>query len=196
MINSSPTLTRILDAAQRDTYVLVNGSNGSLKVEAIGELPDSGRRVKWVRPVDGSDAETSAELNAHGVFTAEMQAAYGTKISAMALEKSDLSSPDNAQVLKSEEIKAAILRAKEIQSLYEGIMLPTRLEFSAVRQTPQFIACCKELGIQPQEVPAETVDMLLEKALINHCAEHGPMIDHSTSYHLLSETIKTVSVTI
>ncbi|MBC05431.1 hypothetical protein [Thalassospira sp.] len=192
MINNSATLTQILNAAQEDKYVLLNGNNGSLKVESVGELPDSGRRVKWVRAVDSGDVSV-AELNAHSVFTAEMQTAFGEKISAMAMDKVSLGVSDNKQVLSSDEIKAAVLRAKEIQSLYEGIMLPTRLEFSAVRKTPQFVACCKELGIQPSDLPAETVDMLLDKALSNYCAENGPMIDHATSYHLLAETIKNLS---
>ena len=195
MINSSTMLTQILQAAQEDKYVLLNGSNGSLKVEAIGELPDSGRRVKWLRSVDSGNTST-AELDAHNVFAAEMQATFGPKISSMALDKVNLGVSDNKQVLSSDDIKAAVLNAKEIQSLYEGIMLPTRLEFSAVRKTPQFVACCKELGIQPTELPAEAVDMLLDKALSNYCAENGPMISHATSYHLLAETIKTLSANV
>ena len=192
MINNSTTLTQILNAAREDKYVLLNGTNGSLKVEAVGELPDSGRRVKWISSVD-SDSASTAELDAHAVFAAEMQTAFGAKISSMALDKSDLGLPNSKQALSSDEIKAAVLRAKEIQSLYEGIMLPTRLEFSAVRNAPQFIACCKDLGIQPNELPVETVDMLLDKALSNYCAENGPMISHATSYHLLRETIKSLS---
>lgn len=195
MTNSSTTLTQILNAAQEDKYVLLNGSNGSMKVEAVGELPHSGRRVKWVSSAD-SGSTSATELNAHNLFAAEMQNAFGAKISAMALDKVDIGISENKQVLSSDEIKAAVLRAKEIQSLYEGIMLSTRLEFSAVRKTPQFVACCKELGVQPNELPAETVDMLLDKALSNYCAENGPMIDHATSYHLLSETIKTLSADI
>lgn len=192
MINNSQTLTRILNAAQEDKYVLLNGTNGSLKVEAVGELPESGRRVKWVRTVEAGST-SAAEIDAHNIFSAEMQAAFGHKIGSMALEKFDPATSTRKEVLSSDEIKAAVLRAKEIQSLYEGIMLPTRLEFSATRKTPQFVACCNELGVQPSDLPTETVDILLDKALSNYCAENGPLIDHETSCHLLKETIKSLS---
>lgn len=193
MINISAPIDVILSAAQEDKYVFFHPANGTLKVEAIGELPDSGRRVQWVRSNDTNHTPNAAERDAHDVFTNEMQNAFGDKISTIAFKNNPMSIQPNARVLKSSEIKEAVLRAKKIQSLYEGIMLPTRLELSAVRQTPQFVACCKELGLTPQDLPAETVDMLLEQSLMQHCADHGPMIDHHTAYSLLADVIKSVS---
>lgn len=138
-----PALDFYTEAAKagQDLYVHIDGTQH--RVLSWGTTPQ-GRSVAWLAP----DVDTTS------MFTQALTATYGQGIASAVAKQLGLE-PSPGKPLSSRTVQTALDMANHAKEALMGVDFISRLNSSAVGNTPIFLQACRDCHIEPQSISAE-----------------------------------------